>query len=471
MNIGKTLCSFLFIAAGAASAADLDFGRIRPDEISVYVQELDSGKVIADHRADALMNPASTMKLITAFAAFRALGKDYRWTTELKSSGNIANGVLNGDIYWVGSGDPVLDQDGLTAMQQQLRDKGIRKIRGQIALDRSLWGDVKNSAEFASDAGRTFMTPPDPNMLAYKTVALKPERNALGDIEIATNPPLPEIPLENKIVLVDGSTACKSPDRYIRASYTGGVLRVSGKMPESCLSKEMLVNMLGIREFAGKSFVNQWRQAGGEISDGLKTAAAPNGAKTLAAHQSKPLADILADMNIYSNNLIARSVFLKLGRDRNAETALSQARRAVRLELGTAGVDAGGLVMENGAGLSRQSRLSAKMMAQLLEKAYFSPFSQEFIQTLPRAGMDGTLKTRFKQAGANLRLKTGTLKNVRALAGYKLGSKPLLVVAIINSPNSDGLLKDLDKLVSKIALPGGESWFEAQISCEKRQRV
>ena len=104
----------------------------------------------------------------------------------------------------------------------------------------------------------------------------------------------------------------------------------------------------------------------------------------------------------------------------------------------------------------------------MLEKAYFSPFKQEFIDTLPIAGQDGTLKKRLKQPGSRLRLKTGTLKNVRALAGYWLGDKPMIVVVIINSPKASAYLHDLDALVSQIVLPGGNDWIDAKLTCKER---
>ena len=151
---------------------------------------------------------------------------------------------------------------------------------------------------------------------------------------------------------------------------------------------------------------------------------------------------------------------------------MQAAKNAVRNELAAAGVDSvGQLVLENGSGLSRKERATARMLGQVLEKAYFSPFKQDFVNTLPIAGTDGTLKKRFRQAGLPLRLKTGTLKDVRALAGYWLGENPKIVVVLINSSRSNGYLKDMDKMVSRIVLPGGDDWVEAGLLCEKRQAV
>lgn len=470
MKFPQTLAALLFCML-PLSAAALDFGKIRADEIAVYVQDLDTGKVQIDHRSGVSVNPASAMKLVTAFAAFQALGKDYRWTTHFKSPAPVNGDTLNGDIYWQGSGDPVLDQDGLIALQQQLRDRGIRHIAGQLVLDRSLWGDVKNSKEFAADEAETYMTPPDPHRLAYKVVAVKGERNPLGGMVWTTNPPLPDIRLDNQTAIIPSAAECKSISRYMSGRYSAGALVISGNVPETCLSQTLYVNMLTSQDFARRSFINQWRAAGGTISDGLKIAVTPSEAKTLASVQSKPLSEILADMNKFSNNLIARSVYLKLGQSKNLHEALRRADSAVKLELAAAGVDTADLVLENGSGLSRKERLTAKMMGQLLEKAYFSGFKNEFVAGLPAAGIDGTLKTRLQQAGDKLRLKTGTLKNVRALAGYWLGEQPKVVVVVINSPNSDAYLKDMDRLVSEIVLPGGKSWVDLSVRCEARQDV
>ena len=134
-NCSRLLLAFaLFFYFQVAFA--IDFGRIQPDEAAVYVQDLDSGEVLLAHRADVSMNPASTMKLVTTFAALRGLGGDYRWQTQWRSSGTVANGALQGDLYWVGSGDPAFDQPDLVDMQQQLVRQGIMSLNGKNLTDR-----------------------------------------------------------------------------------------------------------------------------------------------------------------------------------------------------------------------------------------------------------------------------------------------------------------------------------------------
>lgn len=159
MNFPKTAASLLLLLASLAAHA-LDTGRIPQNEIAVYVQELDSGKVIIDHRSDVPVNPASTMKLVTAFAAFKTFGSNYRWATEFKSNGTVNDGTLDGNLYWAGSGDPVFNQENLLDAQKQLREQGILNITGHLMLDHSLWGEVGSPDHFEADSGSPFMTPP-----------------------------------------------------------------------------------------------------------------------------------------------------------------------------------------------------------------------------------------------------------------------------------------------------------------------
>lgn len=445
---------YTVLLALSAHAAALDFGRIRADEIAVYAQDLSTGEVVAAHRADVSMNPASTMKLVTTFAALRALGPDYAWVTQWQSPAPVVSGSLNGDLYWLGSGNPVLDQTDLLDMQAQLREHGIRHISGRLVLDRSVWADNGSAHGFDDDAGEAFATAPDSHMLAYKVVWAKPERNALGDITVNTNPPLPDI-VQNSSISVYGSAApCPSLKRYMNAEYRDNVLNISGRLPESCLGQEMFVNMLDAPDFAGRSFVNQWRAAGGQIQNGYAVGKVPERSVTLALNRSRNLAEVLKDMNKNSSNVIARSVFLTLGAHGAQGQTRQNAEAAVRRQLAEAGLDDEALVLENGSGLSRRERVTASMMGRMLAQAYQSPFKQAFVDSLPVAGTDGTLKSRFKQIGTPLRLKTGTLKNVRALAGYWLPQTPqqhpLALVVLINSEYSGDYLPDLDNLVARV---------------------
>lgn len=430
---------------------------MRPEEVAVYVQDLHTGHVLAEHRADASMNPASTMKLVTAFAAFSTLPSDYRWRTEWKTAAPVAGHTLQGDLYWVGSGNPVFDQPDIIAMQAQLRAQGIEYLGGKVVLDRSLWPPQASAAGFEDDAGELFAIPPDPHMVAYKALWITLAKDAEGKTVLALNPPLPDTPVNTEALRPVHSGSCYLKN-HMSGEYRDGVLYMRGRLPTHCTGSALYVNLFDTPTFARQSFRSHWL-AGGGNDVAFAEGKTPPQARTVAVSDSKPLAEVLADMNKYSNNVIARSVFLTLG----AHTAAGRAQNpdhAVRRALVASGLDDEALVLENGSGLSRRERVTARLLGQMLDKAYRSPFQAAFIQTLPIAGVDGTLQTRFKQVGSGLRLKTGTLKNVRALAGYwlpeKPGQNPLAVVVLVNSERSDGYLPDLDRLVRHLiqARPG-----------------
>ena len=344
-------------------------------------------------------------------------------------------------------------------MQAQLRDNGVKHI-GRLVFDRNLWPHGGTADDFADDSDRAFTTPPDPQMLAYKVVGLTIGRDGGGALTVHTSPPLPEIPLDNRASFTVSAAPCPKPAKFVWGKYENGILTVYGKAPPSCLGKEVYVNMFDAQDFARRSFINQWRHGGNSISDGLAVGPVPPQARTLARIRSKPLRDVLADMNKHSNNIIARTVFLTLGERATADKARQNPEAAVRSRLALSGIPTAPLVLENGSGLSRRERVSARMMGDMLAAAYRSPFKQAFIGSLPIAGRDGTLKSRFKNIGAPLRLKTGTLKNVRALAGYYLGgngSDPLAVVVIINSERADKLLGEMDKLTERLIAPAPPS--------------
>lgn len=435
-------------------ASAFDFGRIGSQEIAVYVKDLRTNQVILAHRADTSVNPASTMKLVTTFAALRSLGTNYRWQTEWRSNGQIdGNGVLQGDLYWIGSGDPVFDQPNILEMQQQLTAHGIRQINGKLILDRSVWGSTGTAAGFEEDQDEAFTTPPDPNMVAYKVLWAQASQDEQGQLSFILNPPLANIAIDTSQVISRVSGSCGKLANHISARLVNRTLSFQGSLPNACLGKEMFINLFPAPEFAQESFQGQWRAQGYLGPTGFGIARAPANSQLLAASFSKPLGEVLTDMNKHSNNLIARSVFLTLGaKEAEGRTTVLNAEAAIRRQLVAAGLDDEALVLENGSGLSRKARLTARMLGDMLASAYRSPFAADFIHTLPIGGQDGTLKNRFRSLGSAIHMKTGTLRDVRALAGYWLPSNgdPLAIVVIINSPRATGYLNELDQTVARI---------------------
>ena len=420
----------LFIAAILCCtfqvAFAIDFGRIQPNEAAIYVQDLDNGEVLLSHRADVSMNPASTMKLVTTFAALRALGSNFRWKTEWRSNGMIVNGALQGDLYWIGSGDPVFDQPDLLNMQRQLIQHGIQSLNGKVVLDRQVWGSLGSAEGFENDAEESFVTPPDPHMIAYKVLWITATHNPSNQQPaFLLNPPLFGIPTDTtQITETDGR--CGKLSNHISAKLENNTLILKGRLPSACWGEKMFVNVFDAPRFAEESFRGHWLSQGLGGLYGFGRGITPPNSRLLAVHYSKPLHEVLTDMNKHSNNLIARSIFLTLAHQESGSHSIHNAEAAIRKQLVEAGLDDEALVLENGSGLSRRERLTARFLGNTLLRAYHASFRNAFIHTLPIAGTDGTLRGRFRQLGRSLRMKTGTLRDVRALAA--IGS-PLTVAS------------------------------------------
>jgi serine-type D-Ala-D-Ala carboxypeptidase/endopeptidase (penicillin-binding protein 4) len=181
-----------------------------------------------------------------------------------------------------------------------------------------------------------------------------------------------------------------------------------------------------------------WEGAGGTWTGKVRDAPVPAEARRIALHESEPLASVVRDINKFSNNVMARQLYLTMGAEAARQPAGTEAaERAVRGWLASRGLEMPELVLENGAGLSRIERIAPASLARLLLHAFASPLMPEFMSSLPLVGVDGTMKKRNGAAG-NAHIKTGLLADVRAIAGYvhAASGRRYVVVAIINHPNA-----------------------------------
>ena len=433
----------------------INFGKIQPSEIGYSVIDLETGQELASHQDDIAMNPASTMKLLTSYAALRELGNQYTWTTEFKSDGKVVNGILQGDLYWVGTGDPLFDQKDLLAMIWQLNNKGIYGINGRLILDKSIWSSIGSADNFDDDSDAAFTTPPDPQMLAFKVAWLQVEANEFGKPQLKLDPDMPDVMLNTNITTRAQGT-CRDIRNYLKIKSNGYSVDIQGSLPSSCIGKKTFVNILPMNDFALQSFKAHWFTINSSpLTIQAATGRAPTNATTLAIHRSPDLTQAIKSLNKYSNNTIARTVFLTMGakEDNFSNNTVASGKRAMRRTFAQAKLfDNEDLIIENGSGLSRRERVTPRFMSAMLKSAYDSSHRDAFVYSLPIAGVDGTLSARFKTLGSNLRLKTGTLKNVRSLAGYWLpeNGRKLAVVVIINSPNSGSYLPDLDSVMTQL---------------------
>lgn len=452
MKFLAAYCVSCLLASGA-SAATLDLHGLKPQELALWAAPVEGGGELASLRADVPVNPASTMKLITSWAALNRLKPGYRWTTRLVSDAPVENGVLKGDLVWVGAGDPRFSNANLQELLHGLRLRGIQRIAGRLLLDKSAFSGIGRAEDFDGDEGRSFTVEPDTHLTGLKVAWLHFFNDDNG-ARAVLDPPLAGIQLQVRLSRSAAAVAsCPDVRQWVQLRQQGKRIEVSGQLPAACDGSQAYVNVLEHNDFAAQSFAAQWAELGGSGPQGMALGSAPIGARMLAQFQSEPLSVALADINKYSNNTMARTVYLTLGReDGSSGDTPADAEHAVRRLLAEQHIADNVLVLENGCGLSRRERLSARLLGQVLLNAARGPYAGELLASLPVAGEDGTLKHRFASIGPRLRLKTGTLKDVKALAGYwqAADGRRLAIVAIVNSPRALAMGPALDGIVADL---------------------
>ena len=431
-------------ASGLPSAftAALSQAGIPLDHVAVMVQPLDATEPMLSHNADAAFNPASVMKLVTSFAALNLLGPGYAWTTDVWADGTIKDGVLNGDLVIKGYGDPTLTLERMWLLQRELRARGVQHIRGNLVLDTSHFDlPTMDSGAFDDEPLALYNATPGALVANFNaiTLRLKPDGE---QVRVTPDVALPGVALTSQLVLED-KAECNGVKDAIKPFVFPGehlVLAMSGRYARGCGEQTLSLNLFDSATTFDLIFRGLWGEAGGTLSGATVSGRAPS-SEPLLKFSSVPLTDALTSLNKFSNNLMTRNLFLTLGAERyGAPATPDKGARAVREVLTQQGVSTRKLVLENGAGLSRIERISASALNQLLHAAYHSPLFAEFESALPIVAIDGTLKKRFKGSSlaGNAHLKTGSLRDVSALAGYvySASGKRVSFVMLVNHANA-----------------------------------
>ena len=434
--------------------------RLPDSSISLVVQEVNGPRLMALN-ASVPRNPASVMKMVTTWAALSGLGPDYTWRTSFfaRSGGQIdAQGSLAGPLYLKAGGDPLLTIEELWGLLRELRLRGIKNLT-EVVVDRSRFGRVgTDPGEFDGAPDRPYNASPDAMMVGLGAVRLlfQPDRTARKWIPII-DPPLQGVRINGDIKW--SNVACPgSPSISTQVVPSGRdvVVNVSGTAAGSCGEFSVYRLALSQPEYFSALFQMLWKELGGTLAKGIREGKVPASAEPVVWHDSESLSDTIRQINKQSNNVMARTLFLTLGAERVGAGATPQTGAAAALAvLQEQKVDVRGWVLDNGAGLSREGRVTAEGLAGMLDAAWHSPLMPEFISSLAISGVDGTVRRRLRndEVKGMAHLKTGTLRNVRALAGYVLGAsgKRYILVSIVNDERSAGVRAFDDALVSWLA--------------------
>lgn len=436
--------------------------KIPPQNISVTVDRLSDGQRIIDYQSKKTMAPASLIKLVTSFVGLTMLGQNFQWQTPVFIDGKIKNNTLYGNLYIKGYGDPQLVPELLEQLVADIQLAGIKHIQGNIVLEKSYFAsETRDALPLDDDTHAPYNVGPDALLYAYKSVLFTLTPNPNGQVDISPLPHIRQVQIDNQLQTSAGKcnvATIKSTLTPIIKTLSDGriVVTFKGILPIDCGPQVVKQAFSNHSQFFVGGFLAIWHQYGGTFSGGINESAIPHSAQLIATHRSRPLADIVADMNKFSNNVIARNLFLTLGAIGNKPPAdLQESFKVVKKWLSKQHIDVRNLIIDNGSGLSRQSRLNSNQLNALLRAAYKSPIFGTFIHSLPIACKDGSMKKRLCQSVAAEKafIKTGTLNNVRSISGYVQSNNNDLyaVTSIINDKNAENAELVHDNLIKWLA--------------------
>ena len=417
--------------------------------VAVVVQEADSGQPLLMHNARQPMNPASTMKLLTTYAALELLGPAYTWKTEVLA--DASSDDTTGNLYLRGSGDPRLALEQFWLLLRQVRARGVATIGGDLVLDRSAFAlPPHDPGEFDNEPLRPYNAGPDALLVNLNSLRLTLHPEA-QQIRVISETPSDGLTVDSR--LQPTRDACGDWREKIKVSVAEQRITLSGSFSENCGDKALNLSPWAADVQIDSLFRALWRELGGSLRGKVRDGLTPASARPLIAQESPTLGEVVREINKYSNNVMARQVFLTLASERPATA--EGARRRLASWLADKQLQLPELVLENGSGLSRSERISADSLAQLLLAAWKSPVMPELMASLPLAGVDGTLKKRLANGASSGRahLKTGYLENVRAIAGYVQDrhDKRWVVVFLINDAKSRLGKPAMDALLNWVA--------------------
>jgi len=436
--------------------------RIPANGISIVVREVGAEGPLLSINPEKSRNPASTIKLLTTWLALEELGPAYTWPTEAYIDGELHRGTLRGDLIIKGYGDPYFITERLWRFQRELRMRGLQEIDGDLVIDNSHFADeYGDPGEFDGRGLRVYNVHPDAFLVNFQAVRFLflPDK-ASGRVKVVADPMPANLSVENQLLLGRGFCGGHLNGIKIATDDPRDRDRIifSGKYRQDCAEYSLSRAVLTAPTYAYGVFRSLWEETGGRLNGDLRLGSLP--AKLTAEDtlpvtteedpagpflrvKSPPLVDVISYINKFSNNVMARHVFLTLGVEAfEPPGTLQKSRDAARLALESYGMEFPELRFDNGSGLSRSTRIAAQSMAEVLETAARRPWFAEFASSLSLPGLDGTMRRRFKdeEIAGQMHLKTGRLNDVFATAGYvhARSGRDYVVVVLQNYRNAAG---------------------------------
>ena len=451
----RLACCLLAWTAGSALAqglppeveAALTEQGLPREALVVLVAPAEGGPPRIAYRIDTPVNPASVAKLLTTYAALDLLGPTFAWSTPVYFDGPLRLGVLQGNLVIKGSGDPKLVIERLWLLLRRVRAMGVHTITGDIVLDRSAFSlPPHDPSAFDGQPLRPYNASPDALLVNFKTVALTltPDGN---QARIRVEPALAGVHWPEAVPL-SPAEGCGDWITGLGADFRNPArVRFAGSFPRGCGEQTWQIAYPDPASYAARAVAGVWQDLGGHLRGEVREGTVPAGLKPAFEFASPPLAEVVRDINKFSNNVMAQQLFLTLSLQQRGTGSFEGSREVLRAWWRER---FGGEppVTENGSGLSRNEVVTARQLAQLLQAAWASPLMPDLVASLPALGLDGTLRRQRQNVGL-AHLKTGSLNEVSGVAGYVHGpqGRRYVLVAIANHRKASAVRPAVQALV------------------------
>ncbi len=410
--------------------------------IGIQIKSMKHGDMLYTRNEDQLFTPASTLKIFTAEAALIFLGPDYKFLTQLVTNAkSMTNGIINGDVYLVHSGDPSLTYYDLTNLMIALKSQQIQGINGNVYVDNTAYDqDNVGPGWVEKDEQYCYAAPINASIINHNCISLgiTPAKKEGQQATVIENPRFYYSGVANAVVTKARGRSC----RISLNTQPDNTITLAGCLAKGKSSQGGSVVIPNIVKYNESMLTSLFKQFGIQVTGQISAKTAPPNLAVLASHESKPLHVLINEMLKKSDNIIAGSLFKKMGAlYTNQPGSWVNGSNAVKQVLGQkASVNTANMHLIDGSGLSRDNQVTPAQMMQVLDYAFHNyAINYEFISALPIAGVDGTLKGRLQNAAWKIRAKTGTIAGVVSLAGFAMSKdrEPIAFVIIVNGQNGN----------------------------------
>lgn len=434
-----------------AQAVDRQFAPVLGSRRNGFVMLAPDGSVLYDHNSATALAPASTLKVLTAATALSTLGAGYRFTTTMAALDDVNDGVLDGDLYLIGGGDPSLAAGDIHNGIGSLYQSGLRKIMGHVVIDDTAFGGPEQNPHWASE---------DLNLdYAAGTNALSLD----DDVEVFhVIPNLPNIPAQVRLDPANAEaqlighimTAPAGSGGSVHIDHVEGVnqYKLSGSI-DAGAEQRFPIPVGDIGSQVGGVMDGMLTRRGIAVSTPARIDAAPLGAKIVWTHHSAPLRDLVHHMLVVSDNHYAEQL-LRTVAAAGGHTGIETQGIAIEAAmLARLGVEDHGLRIFDGSGLSPTDRISPRSLAAVIADAASYPGSA-LISGLPRVGMEGTVQGHsLHRALGRVRAKSGHIEGVDGLAGIiETPHHGPIAFAFITNDADDATIEDAEDAVFEAAM-------------------